>query len=88
MPLVISVAEKLYSMLPDGIQLEDLISAGTFGLLDSIESFDPDSNIKFDIYCLSKIKSSILNELQNMHWIPEMVRTIATELLEVELEKN
>jgi DNA-directed RNA polymerase sigma subunit (sigma70/sigma32) len=33
-------AERIWSRLPDGVELDDLISAGVFGLLDAIEAFD------------------------------------------------
>ena len=37
LPLVKYNAERIWSRLPDGVELDDLISAGVFGLLDAIE---------------------------------------------------
>ncbi len=39
--LVKYAAERLYSKLPDKVELDDLISAGIFGLMDAIDAFDP-----------------------------------------------
>jgi RNA polymerase sigma factor for flagellar operon FliA len=40
LPVVKCIAETINSRLPDSVMLEDLVSYGTFGLLDAIESFD------------------------------------------------
>ena len=40
--LVRYCAERLHSKLPDKVELDDLISAGIFGLMDAIDKFDPD----------------------------------------------
>ena len=33
-------AERIWARLPDGVDLDDLISAGTFGLLDAVAQAD------------------------------------------------
>ena len=40
LPLVRYNAERVWAKLPDGVDLNDMISAGVFGLMDAIESFD------------------------------------------------
>ena len=37
LPLVRYNAERVWAKLPDGVDLNDLISAGVFGLIDAIE---------------------------------------------------
>ncbi len=76
-------AERLHSKLPDKVELDDLISAGTFGLMDAIEAFDPSRGVKFETYCSPRIRGSILDELRSMDWVPRLVRARASQLSRV-----
>ena len=78
--LVRYAAERLHSKLPDKVELDDLISAGTFGLMDAIDAFDPDRGVKFETYCSPRIRGSILDELRSMDWVPRLVRSRAHKL--------
>src|ERR1044071_7665830 len=40
LPLVRYNAERIYTRLPDEVDIEDLMSAGLFGLMDAIDAFD------------------------------------------------
>lgn len=73
-------AERLHSKLPDKVELDDLISAGIFGLMDAIDAFDPARGVKFETYCAPRIKGSILDELRSMDWVPRLVRARAHQL--------
>lgn len=78
--LVRYVAERLHSKLPDKVELDDLISAGTFGLMDAIDAYDPSRGVKFETYCSPRIRGSILDELRSMDWVPRLVRARASQL--------
>jgi RNA polymerase sigma factor for flagellar operon FliA len=80
MYLVRYTAERLYSKLPDKVELDDLISAGVFGLMDAIDAFDPERGVKFETYCSPRIRGSILDELRSMDWVPRLVRARAHQL--------
>jgi RNA polymerase sigma factor for flagellar operon FliA len=73
-------AERLHTKLPDKVELDDLISAGIFGLMDAIDAFDPARGVKFETYCSARIKGSILDELRSMDWVPRLVRARAHRL--------
>jgi RNA polymerase sigma factor for flagellar operon FliA len=73
-------AERLHSKLPDKVELDDLISAGIFGLMDAIDAYDPERGVKFETYCSPRIKGSILDELRSMDWVPRLVRARAHQL--------
>jgi len=73
-------AERLHSKLPGKVELDDLISAGMFGLMDAIDAFDPTRGVKFETYCSPRIKGSILDELRSMDWVPRLVRSRAHQL--------
>jgi len=80
MPLVRSISERLLSTLPKSIELDDLTSAGVFGLIDAIDGFDIDRGIKFKTYCTTRIRGSILDELRSQDWVPRLVRLKAHKI--------
>jgi RNA polymerase sigma factor for flagellar operon FliA len=84
-------AERIHVKLPDEVELDDLMSAGIFGLMDAINAFDMERGVKFETYCAPRIRGAILDELRSMDWVPRLVRSRshkmdgATKQLEVEL---
>ena len=89
-PLVKFVAGRLGSTLPSHVDEQDLVSYGLLGLIGAIERFDPDREIKFETYAISRIRGSILDELRSLDWVPRSVRTRAREIERAiaELEKR
>src|SRR5947207_6320391 len=83
LPLVRYNAERVWSKLPDGVDLNDLISAGVFGLMDAIEAFDLGRGVKFETYCVPRIRGAMLDELRTMDWVPRLVRSKHSKLEEV-----
>jgi len=87
-------AERIHVKLPDEVELDDLMSAGIFGLMDAINAFDLDRGVKFETYCAPRIRGAILDELRSMDWVPRLVRSRAHKLdgaskqLEVELGRQ
>ena len=75
LPLVKYNAERIWQRLPDGVDLDDLISAGTFGLMDAVDAFDLDRGVKFETYCVPRIRGAMLDELRSMDWVPRLVRS-------------
>ncbi len=89
--LVRYTAERIGAKLPDEVDVDDLMSAGIFGLVDAIDAFDLERGVKFETYCSPRIRGAILDELRSMDWVPRLVRHRAHKLddavraLEVEL---
>jgi len=79
-PLVKYIAERLLQTLPKSIELDDLVSAGLFGLMDAIRGFDPTRGIKFKTYCTTRIRGSILDQLRSQDWVPRLVRLKASRI--------
>ena len=69
--------------LPSHIEEADLISYGLLGLIGALERFDPDREIKFETYAISRIKGSIIDELRSLDWVPRSVRSKAREIEKV-----
>lgn len=94
LPLVKYIAERLLAKLPQNIELDDLTSAGIFGLMDAIEGFDLSRGVKFETYCTTRIRGAILDELRSLDWVPRIVRNKANRVettwknLEMELGRT
>jgi len=82
LPLVRYNGERIWSRLPEGVELDDLISAGVFGLMDAIDAFDLTRGVKFETYCVPRIRGAMLDELRTMDWVPRLVRSKASKLNE------
>jgi RNA polymerase sigma factor FliA len=82
LPLVKYNGERIWARLPEGVELDDLISAGVFGLMDAIDLFDLSRGVKFETYCVPRIRGAMLDELRTMDWVPRLVRSKASKLNE------
>ena len=73
-------AERIHNKLPDEVDIEDLMSAGVFGLMDTLDSFDMERGVKFETYCAPRIRGAILDELRSMDWVPRLVRSRSSQV--------
>ncbi len=73
--LVKSTAERMHMRLPGEVDVEDLMSAGLFGLMDAIDAFDLERGVKFETYCTQRVRGAIFDELRAMDWVPRLVRS-------------
>ena len=76
-PFVKYVAGRVLAGLPRHFDEEDLVSYGIIGLIDAIERFEPDRNLRFETYAIPRIKGAIIDELRSIDWVPRSVRTKA-----------
>ena len=72
--LVKLVAGRLSMYLGHNVEYEDLVSYGIFGLIDAIDKFDAEKNVKFETYASLRIRGAILDQIRKMDWIPRTVR--------------
>ncbi len=80
LPIVRYVAEKMIERLPHNVQVEDLVSVGVFGLFEAIDRFDLSRGVKFETYCVGRIRGAMLDELRHMDWVPRLTRARANRL--------
>lgn len=75
-PLVHKIAAGFAYKKPSVLDYDDLIQAGTMGLLDAIDKFDPNNERKaqFQTYATFRVRGSILDEINSMDWTPRSVR--------------
>lgn len=80
LPLVKLVAGGIARRLPAHVALDDLIGAGTIGLIDAVDKFDRSRAQSFRKYAEIRIKGAILDELRAMDHVSRSVRRQAMEL--------
>ncbi len=76
-PLVKFVAGRIGAGLPAAVESQDLVSYGTFGLIDAIDKFDLAVGVRFETYAAQRIRGAILDELRSLDWVPRAVRARA-----------
>ncbi|MFA6508173.1 MAG: RNA polymerase sigma factor WhiG [Treponemataceae bacterium] len=81
-PLVKYVAGKVAVGMPHSVEFDDLVGFGVFGLLDAIDKFDPNKNVKFKTYAVTRIRGAIFDELRSIDWVPRSVRQKTREIEE------
>ena len=79
-------AERMHTRLPNEVDVNDLMSAGLFGLMDAIDAFDPHRGVKFETYCAPRIRGAIFDELRAMDWVPRLVRSRTSKVEKVRKE--
>ncbi|MDY0227190.1 MAG: FliA/WhiG family RNA polymerase sigma factor [Desulfomicrobium apsheronum] len=77
------IALHLKAKLPAHIELSDLISAGTLGLMEALGKFQPELNIRFETFADSRIRGAMLDELRRMDWYSRGLRQRIKKLEQV-----
>lgn len=80
LPAVRRQALALQVKLPAGVELDDLIQAGTLGLLDAMRRFDPKAGVTFATFASQRVHGAMIDELRTRDWLPRSVRRKAREL--------
>jgi RNA polymerase sigma factor for flagellar operon FliA len=84
--LVHHLARQCAARLPDTVELDDLISAGTIGLVHALADFEPERGLEFSTYATPRIRGAILDELRHADWAPRSVRRKQRRLAAVTAE--
>jgi RNA polymerase sigma factor FliA len=74
MPLVYSIAKRMIGGLPAEASFEDLVSAGTVGLIHAIDNFDSTYDAKLSTYAAHRIRGAMLDSIRSSDWIPRRQR--------------
>jgi RNA polymerase sigma factor for flagellar operon FliA len=81
--LVHHVARQIAARVSDVVEVDDLVSAGTLGLVQALESFDLSRGLAFSTFAMRRIRGSILDELRSRDWVPRSVRAKGRQLAAV-----
>ncbi len=72
--LVHHVARQLARGLAADVDVNELVSAGTMGLMSALESFDAARGLAFSTIAVPRIRGAILDELRRQDHVPRSVR--------------
>lgn len=72
--LVHHVARQLANRLSTVAELDELVSAGTVGLIQAVDSFDKSRGLSFSTFAVPRIRGAILDELRRLDHVPRNVR--------------
>jgi len=78
--LVHHVAQQLARNLAADADLDELVSAGTMGLMNALETFDVSRGLAFSTFAVPRIRGSILDELRRQDHVPRSVRKKARDI--------
>lgn len=78
--LVHHVARKMQKHLSTEASLDDLVSAGSVGLMSAAENFEPQRGLAFSTFALPRIRGAILDDLRKQDRVPRSVRRKARAL--------
>ena len=78
--LVHFVARQLSRKLSSEADFDELLSAGTLGLIGAMESFDLARGLAFSTFAAPRIRGAILDELRRQDHVSRSVRRKAREL--------
>ena len=78
--LVYHVAQQLARARGNDVELDDLVSAGTLGLIEAFENFDTTRGLAFSTFAAPRIRGSMLDELRRLDRVPRSVRRKARQI--------
>jgi RNA polymerase sigma factor for flagellar operon FliA len=73
-PFAQDLVRRFAAHLPRSVEIGDLETAGSVGLMNAIESFDPERGVRFESYCELRVKGALLDELRQLDWLPRRWR--------------
>jgi len=73
-------AHQLARRISREVEIDDLIGAGTLGLVQALEGFDPGRGLAFSTYAMPRIRGAMLDELRTRDWMPRSVRMRSRQL--------
>jgi RNA polymerase sigma factor for flagellar operon FliA len=73
--LVKLIARTVVSRFPETVDVDDLVSAGTIGLIKAADDFDPARGAKFETYAKYRIRGSMMDDLRKQDSLPYSMRS-------------
>ena len=72
--LVKYIAGRMAMRVPPSVSFDELVSAGTLGLIHAVDRFDPEKQTDIKTFAEYRIRGAILDELRSRDWYSRSVR--------------
>jgi RNA polymerase sigma factor FliA len=72
--LVHHVARQIHRRVSSDVELDELVSAGTMGLIEALERFEPTRGLAFSTFAVPRVRGAILDELRRLDHVPSSIR--------------
>jgi RNA polymerase sigma factor FliA len=86
LPMVHKIVQKVVTYLKPPLSYEDLVSAGTLGLIKAARDYDPSHQADFKTYAYIRTRGAILDELREWSFVPATVDKKIHEVLQISTE--
>lgn len=74
LPIVEQVVRAMLQRLPPNVLREDMLAAGTFGLLDALRRHHAPRGEEFTWYARIRIRGAVVDELRSQDWLSRRAR--------------
>lgn len=71
--LVRKIGYHLLGRLPATVELDDLLQAGSMGLIEASRNFDAEKGASFETFASIRIRGAMLDEVRRQDWVPRSV---------------
>ena len=86
LPMVHKIVQRVVTYLKPPLSYEDLVSAGTVGLIKAAHNYDPSHQAEFKTYAYIRIRGAILDELRGWSFVPSGVDKQIRKTLQISME--
>lgn len=80
MRVVKFIAGRMAIHVPSSVDMDDLVGWGVMGLLDAVQKFDHNQEIKFSTYASIRIRGAIIDQIRSLDWAPRSLRNMARKV--------
>lgn len=93
LPLVKYIAGRITGNLPQTLSWDDLFHSGVIGLIEAVDRYDPEQNVKFKTFAYPRIHGAMVDVMRRVEWGPRSLRDnhrkieAAIEQLTIELDE-
>lgn len=74
------VSVQMRGIFANYAQMEDIVNQGILTIIDCIDKYEPDKEVKFESYAFMRIRDAIIDFIRKQDWIPRRVRKTAKDI--------